>query len=166
MQPARPGQKPPSPIVAVNVNAGLTSELLLAMAENRKAVILGTNAMGQVGDRLHPALQNLRDKQIPVFILPDNACEQHGVIRVVEEAQKAVERNGGIFLEKANINNEQEVIQAVQEALDKGKTGTELGEAIREQYAYKEGEERPGSRLGTPEGLRGHKRDVEVSMRG
>jgi len=46
MQPARPGQKPPSPIVAVNVNAGLTSELLLAMAENRKAVILGTNAMG------------------------------------------------------------------------------------------------------------------------
>ena len=98
--------------------------------------------------------------------MPDNACEQHGVIRVVEEAQKAVERNGGIFLEKANINNEQEVIQAVQEALDKGKTGTELGEAIREQYAYKEGEERPGSRLGTPEGLRGHKRDVEVSMRG
>ncbi len=50
---------------------------------------------------------------------------------------------GATPIEKANVNNLEEIIAEIKKQFSAGKKGTELAHTIQEIFSYKEGEEKP-----------------------
>lgn len=131
----------------------MTPEGLEHITRNTKAVILIAYATGTTPEILNPVIKKLTELGTPVFLLSNNPKDSHGILKIVYAVQTESAQAGAIALQKVNINNLQEVLDAIQDELDRGKRGAELGEIIKQKFAYSEGEPLPKAEWETPEGI-------------
>ena len=129
-----------------------TPEQLLLATRSASVVIIITYASGTLPERLNPAIETMTKSGKPVFLLSNNKRDNHGIVRIAYVPQVSAAQSGAIALEKVNINNIEEVLAAIQEESQKGKSGQPLGEAIKQRFAYQKGEGRPKAEWETKEG--------------
>ena len=140
-------------IGVVFITPVMIPERLEHVIHNTKAVILIAFATGTTPEILNPAIKKLTESGVPVFLLSNNPGDSHGILRTRYGVQERSAQAGAIALQKVNINNLAEVLDAIQDELDKDKRGAELGETIRQKFAYREGEPLPKAEWETPEGI-------------
>lgn len=140
-----------SPLNSLWVFPGTKPSILKAVATRAHSLVLTTFALGSLPEDLLPTVREITDSGKPVFIIPDNSKNAHGVVRIVDQLQIDTRASGAIFLEKGGIQNEQEVYAAITAAVGEGLRGAELGETVRQHFAYGPGEQRPSSILDKPE---------------
>lgn len=121
----------------------LTEGQFLKLTAEAKAIIVVAYASGAMPDRLAPAIKQRIQEGIPVMVLSNNPGDQAGIIKFDYAAGKEAYDAGAVPLEKVNINQQGEVMAAIIEALNQGLRGQALAEAIRQRYAYGEGETKP-----------------------
>ncbi|MBI4994063.1 hypothetical protein HZC21_00240 [Candidatus Peregrinibacteria bacterium] len=166
MNQTNPEQQREYPDIGVIFISPITTpEGLEHMAHNMKAIILIAYATGTTPDILNPVIKKLTESGTPVFLLSNNPKNSHGILRTVYAVQERSAQAGAIALQKVNINNLQEVLNAIQDELNKGKKGAELGEIIRLKFAYREDEPLPKAEWETPEGIADLQRRTEQMIR-
>ncbi|HVT01351.1 MAG TPA: hypothetical protein VHE53_03925 [Patescibacteria group bacterium] len=107
-------------------------------ASGIKALILTGYATGTVPDKLNPFIKETVERGVPVFVLSTNPADAKGPQRIKYESQEKVLEAGAKILSGVNVNNEEEVAKAVQEAIGEGKTGEELSQAITDRFGTPE----------------------------
>lgn len=129
----------------------LEAEEFLERTQSAQAIIVVAFATGAMPDRLVPAMQQRLQEGVPIFVLSDNAGNDHGILKITYAAGIGAYKAGAIPLEKANVNNHQEVKAAILEALDQGIKGQELTRTIKEKFSYQKGETRPVAQWDNPD---------------
>lgn len=130
-------------IPVISCFPGLMPEKVAENTENAGAVILISFATGTTPTNLDPVIAKRTREGIPIFLLSDNKKEDHGIPRSNYGTQKDSAKAGAIALQKVNVNNLSEVMEAIKEELAAGKKGAELGEAIKQRFAYGPDEKLP-----------------------
>lgn len=146
-------------VVGVNLFPGMNTKILDAVAQKSDALVLFTNAGGGIANSLLPELKRIIDEGKPVLVLTDNVGSKHGVVELNDQPQVDAEAIGVTYLEKINIENNQELYLAISDALDKGLRGRDLAQYIQEKFKFPKGE-KPKGRLGTEEGLEDYKSEI------
>lgn len=113
------------------------------MSEGADAIVIITFANGGAPDRLAPFIKSQTQKGVPVFLLASNFGTDHGIIRRWDQTQVNLAKAGAIEIEKINVNNQQELLKAIQEEISHGKKGSELGLAVYKLFSYGENENKP-----------------------
>lgn len=134
---------PKAKIALLRVAPGMSPEQLEEFTRNSDAVILVVYATGTSPESLNSAIKKRTEEGIPVFLVSNNPGDIYGIVKIIYEPQVKSKDAGAIPLEKVNINNIDTINAAIEEEFSKGKSGAELGEAIREKFAYREDESRP-----------------------
>ncbi|MFH1536238.1 MAG: hypothetical protein ABIC96_04205 [Patescibacteria group bacterium] len=115
-------------------NKELASQVFRIVGEKSKALVLTGYASGSIPDQLNPFITELKQKGIPTFVLSSNFGEDSGSHRTNYDVHHKTAEAGTILLQKPNINRGEEVIKAVQELINEGKTGDELIKAVVKKY--------------------------------
>ena len=133
---------PKARIRLIQVTPFTTPEQLEEFTEDMDVMVLIVFATGTSPTRLNDVIKKRTGEGIPVLLVSNNPGDKHGIMKITYEVQSLSLEAGAIPLEKVNINNLEEIQETIQVEFAKGKKGTELGEAIRERFAYKEGEQK------------------------
>ena len=147
-----------SKVATLVCSPGLTEDQFLSWTDGAKAIIVVAYATGTMPDRLVPAIQRRIQEGIPVFVLSDNPGDQHGIVKIMYAAGKGAYDAGAVPLEKVNVNQQAEVFVAITEALNRGLSGQALADAIRDRYAYHQGETKPIAEWDDPAYIPPHSR--------
>ncbi len=134
---------PQAVIPTINAYPGMDAGVLDSVAEKANAIIIVVFANGGSPQILNPSIKKITENGVPIFLVSDNAGAEHGITRVFDQTQIESAKAGAIFIEKANINNLSEISKFIQQEFAQGKSGSELGESVREHFSYKEGEQKP-----------------------
>lgn len=140
----------------ISVMPTITAEGILHIVKKGKpkALILSTFASGTTPGWINPAIQEITQMGIPVFLLSDNKGDRDGIRNPKHYgAQEDSYLAGAIALQKVNVNSGTEVLDAIQDEIDAGKSGATLGEAIRTKFAYASALEVPKAKWEIPEGI-------------
>ena len=136
------------PMRVINVAPGIPRpDMMSAIAEGIKVLVFIGHANGGIQGELLPSIRVMVQSGITVVGLSDNPGAGHGVVRYSDQPQVDARDAGVTYLEKPNITNLAEVVQAIQAGLDAGFQGRELSDRLKEQFAYAPDEERPVSEL-------------------
>lgn len=131
-------------IVAIQWFPGMRPDLLLALVKPAtKALIITGTALGTVATDFNPAIRELTNRGVAIFVLSDNIRENHGTLRIIDQVQTENVRAGVVHLEKINARDLQKFHATVLEEIDSGKTGASLAEAVKSKFAYSPGEKKP-----------------------
>ena len=139
----------------INVDPSTDPEVVEILGKRAHSIILVANAQGTLPGTLHGAIKSLTASGIPVFVIPDNPGENHGVV----DRENLYERDlacGAIFLQNVNVNDvdvhgQLTLTAAIQSAVDAGMRGGELGKFISTKFSYAQGEELPTPSMGSEE---------------
>lgn len=112
----------------------LTADIFRIIGTKSKALVLTGFATGTTPSSLNPHIRDLTQKGIPVFILSNNPMDHHGIGQIKYEVQQEAVEAGGIPLRNPNVTNDEEVTTSIQEAINEGKTGPELAQAMIEKF--------------------------------
>ncbi|HVZ12462.1 MAG TPA: hypothetical protein VG965_05515 [Patescibacteria group bacterium] len=134
-------------IPIVHMYSGMSPEILTTLVENSNALVLIGPANGGIQDGLLPTVRQVVESGIPVIGLSDNEGAKHGVIRFSDQPQIDALAVGVTYLEKPNMYNTEEVVEAIKKNLDDGLVGQELSNKLKEEFSYKDGEQKPVSEL-------------------
>ncbi len=130
-------------ISVIRCAPALTRDQFLALSKDMKAIIVITFATGTVPDRIVPAIKRRIKEGVAVVALTGNPGDEHGLLRIAYDAGSEAYKSGMVGLQKVNVNHVQEVLKALSAGIKEGLSGTDLANAMGEQYAYKEEEEKP-----------------------
>lgn len=112
-------------------NLDLTAQFFDAIeAEGSKALIVTGYATGTTPGALNPFITRTVERGVPVFVLSDNAGEDQGPQKIKYTAQQEAVDAGATILRDVNVNAGEEVAYAIQDAIDEGKTGEDLAQAL------------------------------------
>lgn len=136
-------------IPIVNIFPGMSPEVLRASVKDANALVLIGHANGAIQNELLPVVSQIVESGIAVIGISDNPGAGHGVLRYSDQPQLDVLAAGVTHLEKPNITNLEEVVKSIEEGLDKGLSGKDLSERLKDQFTYKPGEQKPVSELDT-----------------
>lgn len=104
-------------------------------AERPKVVILLGEATGVTPSALNPAIENLTNKGVPVFVVSSAYAEDSGMRDAPYDTHRNAANAGAIHLRDANARTVvTEVAAAAQNAINEGKLGKELKEAMIERF--------------------------------
>jgi len=156
-------KNPKGDLTIIDTTTGMDPAIIDTLAENHKAIVILSHANGAISQHLRGAIRRAVDSGTPIFILPDNARYNHGVVRYTDVPQVTLRDAGATMLETMNINNVFEVAAEIQVAIKAGLEGTELERFVREKHAYPEGQ-KPVSRLGDPEAFAAFQAKVEKEI--
>ena len=124
-------------IAVINAEPTLTAERFVAQTKNVQVIILIAYASGTTPEWLNTAIKSRIDSGIPIFLVSRNPGDTHGILNARKYApQTASLEAGAIALQSVNVNNLQEILNAVQDELDSGKRGQELARRIKKQFEY------------------------------
>ncbi|MFH1536555.1 MAG: hypothetical protein ABID45_01045 [Patescibacteria group bacterium] len=127
------------------------AETILALAKGADALIMEAFGTGQTPLDLADAFKEIIEGGTPIFTLKEGGGTEHGIVKRDDwELNPAAVKVGVIPIEKINYNNWRELFDAISEEIEAGKTGTELGEAIRERFSYGPDETKPIPEWGKP----------------
>lgn len=121
----------------------LTAEQLDSFTNGADAVVLIAFATGTVPQRLIPVIESRVNSGVPVFLLSSNYGDSHGILKIAYEPQVKAAAVGAVALEKVNVNNIEEVVQAIKEEFSSGKKGNDLANTIERRFKYGDNEEKP-----------------------
>lgn len=113
----------------------LTAEFFDAI-ENAglKALVVEGYAAGTTPEALNPFIARTVQRGVPVFVLSNNPGEDHGPQRIKYAVHQQAVDAGATILRGVNINAAEEVANAIQDAIDAGKTGQDLAQALIDIY--------------------------------
>lgn len=138
---ASPETVPPIPLrdvayfqVVPGQDSELTADLFRIAGDKAKALVLAGFATGTTPNVLNPHIKALTEKGIPVFILSKNPANEHGIRKIKYQVQQDAVEAGAIPLRDPNVNNDVEVLTSIQQAINDGKTGEQLTQAVVEKY--------------------------------
>ena len=124
---------PTTPALAGNL--AITAEFFDAMEQaDSKALIIEGYAAGTTPVALNPFITSTVQRGVPVFILSNNPAEDHGPQRIKYATHQEAVDAGATILRGVNINGMEEVANAIQDAIDEGKTGQDLAQALIDIY--------------------------------
>ncbi len=134
---------PRADISVVRATPVLTVEQFESFTTRCDAIVLIAFATGTAPQSLISAAKEKINSGIPIFLLSDNSGDDHGILKMTYENQFKWAEVGAISLEKVNVNNVSEVVNAINEEFTSGKRGQELGAAIEQRFKYGEQEVKP-----------------------
>lgn len=129
-----------SNVSVLHTNLGMTSPDLMRkvfeahVGETTKALIIRGWATGTVNESLLPLVRETTERGVSVFILSDNPADSKGIQKLKYEPHVEAVAAGAIPLKDVNINQGMEVLEAIQEEIDLGKTGKDLNDAIADRF--------------------------------
>ena len=135
---------PEAKIIPIEIAPGMSSEMLEEITKNSDAVVLTVYATGTSQVSLNSVIKKRTEEGIPVFLVSKNPGDSHGILKITYGPQEESRDAGAIALQKVNVNHLYDVIiPAIQSEFKKGKRGAELGNIIREKFAYQNDEPKP-----------------------
>lgn len=129
--------------LTIEITPIMTPEQLEMLTNGLDAVVLKVYATGTSPESLNEVIKKRTKEGIPIFLVSNNPGDNHGILKITYDTQKKSNEAGAIPLEKVNVNNLDVIYSSLQSEFAKGKRGAELGEAIREKFAYNESEPKP-----------------------
>jgi L-asparaginase/Glu-tRNA(Gln) amidotransferase subunit D len=143
-EPSSPNQGEPSRYLDIGFltatpvlgsNLALTEHMFKAFEDTgSKAIVITGFATGTTPSALNPFIAQTVERGVPVFILSDNSADIGGPDRIVYGVQEEAVQAGATPLKDINVNNRDELAEAIQDAIDKGKAGAELRQVIVDLY--------------------------------
>lgn len=115
------------------------TEFFEKVVPKAKALVIIAFPSGTTPSSLNPFIHDLTEKDIPVFILANNPLTPHGIREIRYETQAEAVEAGAIPLRNVNINNRLDVYIYIQEQINAGKTGKDLGATIAEKFGTPKG---------------------------
>lgn len=106
----------------------------LYLQQDPKAFVLTVDAAGGSRDILNPIIAELKEKEIPVFLLSKNFGRQTGIQKITYGAQQDAVNAGAIPLRDVNVHGTLDVVRTIQEEASKGLSGERLAGAIVQKY--------------------------------
>ncbi len=128
-------------IALIKITPGLTADWLvhiLGLYPNARAVLLEGYTTGTTPDRINPIIKQCAEGGIPVFIVSSNFGDKAGIMNKAYDPHKKATEAGAIHIETKNINRIDEIMDAIQDEIDSGKTGQKLAEAVRKKHFFAE----------------------------
>lgn len=99
-----------------------------------KALVITGYASGTTPSILNPFIKGSVERGVPVFVLSNNPGDEKGPQRITYGVHQEAVDAGATILRDVNINRGAEVLYAIQDAIDDGKTGQELAQALIDIY--------------------------------
>ena len=145
---------------------GETSDTFLHSTEGAEAIIFVVSASGTVGERFGSGVTQRVKGGVPVFLVSTNIANAHGILKAnTYDASTSVLEGGAIPIEKYNAKDVRLLFEIISKYLDQGLKGRELGEAVRNETSYKEGDMKPEPVWETPEGAVELAKSTEQTLR-
>lgn len=130
-------------IASLKIAPGMTPEQLDDFTRDFNVIVLTVYATGTSPEILNEVIKKRTTEGKPVFLVSDNPGDRAGIIKVTYGTQEESKNSGAIALEKVNVNDLELLDAVIKDEFAKGKRGAELGEAVRERFAFQDDEPKP-----------------------